>query len=183
MSTEIQAYTDAELAYRAVVIKAIIDAFTAEFKAIKELAAEQYENGDRKTVVRDRVKLGMLYRTDMDSVAVITDREAFEAYMTTSQADLLERRICLGAPEEVAAALQDAGHEPGDLWWIEEFIPTSVMDEKLADAKTGKRVPGMTVSTPAGYMTAKPSRAVRELVGEYLSASPVTLQAIDGGRP
>ncbi|MFC9768624.1 hypothetical protein [Rhodococcus jostii] len=50
MSNEIQAYTDAELAYRAVVIKAIIDAFTAEFKAIKELAAEQYENGDRKTV-------------------------------------------------------------------------------------------------------------------------------------
>lgn len=180
MTNEIQAWTDADLAYRAVMLKAAAGLILDEFEAVKALAAEQFQKGDSKAARQGDLKLGRLTMSDPKPKATVTDRAKFEAYLEVKFADTAVHDVMLGDASEVCAALADAGRD--DLFTIAHRIPDWKREERLKAALAGESVPGVTVATPDGVMSAKPEQAAKNLVRELLNGSAVPLLAIEGGQ-
>lgn len=179
MSAEIQAYTDADLAYKAVMLKAAAGLILDEFEAVKALAAEQFQKGDSKAARDGELKLGRLTMSDPKPKATVTDAALFEAYLEVKYADAAVHEAILGDPSEICAALADAGRD--DLYTVVHSIPDWVRQERLKAALAGESVPGVTVAAPAGVMSAKPEQAAKDLVRELLNGSAVPLLAIEVG--
>lgn len=180
MSNDIQAYTDGDLAYRAVMLKAAIDLIMDEFEAVKAIAGEQFEKGDSKAARQGDVKLGRVSKSDPKPVATVTDRAEFEAYLSVKYGDTVTTTVELGDVAEIAAVLMDTGHE--DLFTVVETIPDWVRQERLKAALAGEFVPGVTVSSPEGVVSARPEPAAKAAVRALLNSSDVPLLAIEGGQ-
>lgn len=178
--SEIQAWTDADLAYRAVMLKAAADLILDEFKAVKALAVEQFQKGDSKTARIGDQKLGRVTKSDPKPVATVTDQAEFEAYLSVKYGDTITTTVQLGDVAEIAAVLADHGHE--DLFTVVETIPDWVRQERLKAALAGEHVPGVTVSTPEGVVSARTEQAAKDRVVQMLSTGPVPLLAIEGGQ-
>jgi hypothetical protein len=183
MTDTIQAWTDTDLAVRAVLLKTLADLVNAEFRTVKALAAEQFPKGAsipaRTAKDQGDVKLGKLSKSDPKPTAQVTNIAEFEGWLRHKFSDKLEPRVILGEPSEICAVLQDHGHD--DLYSIEEVIPDWLRNEWVTKAAGGEKVPGVTVSTPDGVVQARAEAAAKALVVELLSASPVPLLALEGG--
>jgi hypothetical protein len=184
MSNEIQAYTDADLSYRIVMLKALTDLIKTEFIAAKRIAAEQYAKGAgipaRQKIDGLDVKLGRVTKSDPSPVATVTNQDEFESYLEVKFADTAVHEVILGDTSEICAALADAGRE--DLFTVVHRIPDWQRQERLKAALAGEKVPGVTVSSPDGVVSARTEKAATDIVVELLSASPVPLLSIEGGQ-
>lgn len=189
--SEIQAWTDSDLAFRAVMLKALIDELTAQAKPLREFAGETWPNGKRepaqlKGETGSKVKLGAITKADASPVATVTDAAAFEDYLSVKYGDEVTTRVELGDLGEVCAALADGGHD--DLFRVVEDFPAWVREQAVKDALIpGRTVPGVTVTTPEGTVSVRPSADARALAREALSRAAasiggsVPLLAIEGG--
>ena len=178
MTDIIDVYTDAELANRAVVLKALASAVLDEFNHVKSIAGNQLDKGDSKAARLGDEKLGRLSKSDPKPTAKVTDPVKFDAYVRTRFADKLELRVELGDTAEICAVLADAGAD--DLYKHVESIPDWLVQEQLKSALTpGADIPGITVTTPPGVVSATPTPAAKALVQELLAKSPIPLLALE----
>ncbi len=112
------------------------------------------------------------------ATAKVTDPEKFDAYIRTRFADKLELRVELGDTAEICAVLADAGAD--DLYKHVESIPDWLVQEQLKSALApGADIPGITVTTPPGVVSATPTPAAKALVQELLAKSPIPLLALE----
>ncbi|WP_072689340.1 hypothetical protein [Rhodococcus marinonascens] len=183
MTAEIQAHTDADLAYQAVMLKTILDLVTVRFKAVKAIADEQFPKGAsipaRQNIDGQDVKLGRVIKADPKPIAKIVDRDKFHEALRTLHPEDLNVTVQLGDTAEIAAVLADHGRE--DLFTVVEVVPEWMEAAKLREALAGRSYPGVEVVTPGGVVSARAEEAAKDLVRELLSGSTVPLLAIEGG--
>lgn len=174
MSEIIEAYTDADLAYRIVLLKTLQDLVIAEFKAAKQIADEQFPKGVGIPARTDGdVKLGKVSKSDPKPVADVVDRKALDEHIRAEYADKLESRVELGDIAQIIPVLLDAGRT--DLFTEVEVIPDYLYGLAKAAAIKGKPVPGVEVRTPPGTVSARAEVAAQQEVRRLLSGARVPL--------
>lgn len=178
MTAEIQAYTDADLAYKIVLLKTLADLVLEEFARIKEVAAEQLPKGASIPArTGDDVKLGRVTKSDPKPVAQIVDRDELDDWIRTQYPDKLDTRAELGDLGEVLAVLKDAGRN--DLFSIVTEIPAHLYKQAEAMAANGRPIPGIAIRRPPGTVSARKEVAAEYVVRQLLSGSPVPLLGIE----
>lgn len=175
MTNEIQAYTDADLAYRIVLLKTLLDLVTQEFREAKALAAEQFPKGASIPARTDSdLKLGRVTKSDPKPTATVVDEVAFEAWIRAEQPDKLEHRVRLGDVAQVLAVLVDQDRK--DLiiesYEVSEWLRSNMLTSALRDSRD---IPGVVVTRPAGIVSATREHAAAELVRQLLSGARVPL--------
>lgn len=177
--SDIQTWTGSELARRLVFLKTIADLVDTELKTLKSEAMARFDKGMSIPARSDEdVKLGQVLRTDPKPVAVITDEEALEEYVLVNYPDEVESQLTLGDPAEVVPILMDAGRL--DLFSEDRYVPDFLMRQMEAEALSGKKIPGIEVRTPGGWMQVKVEHAAKVAARELLSS--VHLLEIEEGR-
>ncbi|UPH40841.1 hypothetical protein MWT96_20455 [Prescottella equi] len=174
--SEIQVFTDSQLALRVVMLQALADHINREFRYAKGELAERMARGDRLTARDGASKLGSVSLSDPKPVATVSDEAAFRDYMSVKYGDEAQAQVELGDAAEICAVLADTGHE--DLFSVREVFPDWVRENALRDALV-REVPGVTVTTPAGVLSACTEEAAVEAVKSAISSSGVL--AIEGG--
>lgn len=178
--TEIQVFTDSQLAHRVVMLKAFADVILDALNVDRDDMASRMAKGDRVTARSGDVKLGSMSLSDPKPVAKVTDNAAFEDYLSIKYGDEAERTVRLGDPAEICAALADAGRD--DLFEVVETFPAWVRKAGVDDALIpGRTVPGVTVTVPPGVLSVRTADAAVEAVKSAISSSGVL--AIEGGAP
>ncbi|MEU9515879.1 hypothetical protein [Micromonospora sp. NPDC048169] len=174
MSDIIEAYTDADLAYRIVLLKTLCDLVIDEFKAAKQIAGDQFPKGAAIPArTGDDVKLGKVSKSDPKPVAEVVDRAAVEDYIRTEYADKLESRVELGDIAQIIPILLDA--DRADLFTEVEVIPDYLYGLARAAAVKGMAVPGVEVKSPPGVVSARSEVAAQQEVRRLLSGARVPL--------
>lgn len=178
MSTEIQAYTDADLAYKIVLLKTLVDLVMDEFTRTKAIAAEQLPKGASIPArTSDDVKLGKVSKTDPKPVAEIVDRDELDEWIRTQYPDKLDTRAELGDMGEILALLNDLGRK--DLFTTVTEIPAHLYTQAKAMAANGRPIPGVALRRPPGVVSARKEIAAEYVVRQLLAGSPVPLLGIE----
>ena len=179
--SDIEAWTDADLAMRIVVLKAISEVVNAEFAVAKALAAKQYPKGASipARTPNDDVKFGRVTKSDPKPTARITDQAALMEYIRAEYPDSLRRIYGLGDTKEIVSVLRAAGRE--DLF-TEDEVPPDWLLSKLEKEAVRKPIPGIVVHTPGGTVSARVEAAAQDAVRNILGASPVRLLEIEVGK-
>jgi hypothetical protein len=180
VTNEIQAWTDADLAYRIVLLKTLLDMVTREFRETKALAAEQYPKGASIPARTDEdVKLGRVTKSDPKPVAEVVDADALSAHIRAHFPDKLDSVIELADLGEVLPVLQAAGRD--DLFTMTESVPEWLVKQLLSAAVAGQSIPGVRVRRPEGVVSARAEFAAETVVRQLLNAGPVPLiRGIEG---
>ena len=174
MTTEIQAYTDSDLAYRIVLLKTLNDLVTREFREAKALAAEQYPKGASIPARTDTdLKLGRVTKSDPKPSATVVDEDAFEAWIRAEHPEKLEHRVQLTDLGEVLALL--IAQDRKDLIAESFEVPDWLRTNALAQAIKGTQVPGVVVARPDGVVSATREYAAVVLVQQLLAGARVPL--------
>lgn len=174
MTAEIQVHTDADLAYKIVLLKTLVDLVTREFREAKQQAAEQYPKGASIPARSDTdLKLGRVSKSDPKPTATVVDEVAFDAWIRAEYPDKLEPDVELGDMAQVLCVLVDAARR--DLITEVHRVPDWLRTTALAAALTGTQVPGVVVARPDGVVSATRERAAENLVRQLLSGAPVQL--------
>ena len=174
MSDIIEAYTDSDLAYKIVLLKKLCDLVIDEFKAVKQIASDQFPKGAAIPArTGDDVKLGKVSKSDPKPVAEVVDRDELDDYIRAEYADKLESRIELGDIAQILPVLLDAGRT--DLFTEVEVIPDYLYGLAKAAAIKGKSVPGVEVKSPPGVVSARAELAAEQEVRRLLSGARVPL--------
>ncbi len=174
MTEEIQAYTDADLAYKIVLLKTLLDLVTREFRETKALAAEQYPKGASIPARTDTdLKLGRVTKSDPKPTATVVDDEALDAWIRAEYPDKLQHHVELGDLGEVLALLIEHGRR--DLITESLVIPEWLRSNVLAAALNGRETPGVVVARADGVVSATREPAAEQLVRRLLAGSPVQL--------
>lgn len=176
--SEIEVFTDSQLATRGVMLKALADHVNREHRYVRKELADRMARGDRLTARDGATKLGSVSLSDPKPVAAVTDEDAFRDYLTVKYGDEVTTTVVLGDVAEIAAALQDAGHE--DLFTVVEVVPDWVRENALRDALVpGATVPGVAVTVPDPVLTTRTEQAAVDAVKAAITSSGVL--AIEGG--
>lgn len=174
MTEEIQLFTDADLAYKIVLLKTLLDLVTREFRETKAVAAEQYPKGASIPARTDTdLKLGKVSKSDPKPSATVVDAEAFDTWLMAEYPDKLQHQVELADFGEVLAVLIE--RERRDLIVESYVIPEWLRTNTLAAALNGREIPGVIVTRPPGVVSATAVPAAEQLVRRLLSASPVQL--------
>jgi hypothetical protein len=172
--SEITAYSNADLAYRIVLLKTLADLVNQEFREAKQLASEQLMKGESIPArTDDDRKLGGISKSDPKPVAEIVDRDELDAWLRDQYPDKLEVSLELGDLGEIAAILKDLGRD--DLYTVVHEIPDHLRTDALAAAKNGKPIPGIAVRRPDGVVSARAEVAAQHMVRQLLSSTRVPL--------
>ncbi|NKU52584.1 hypothetical protein GS881_02250 [Rhodococcus hoagii] len=107
--SEIQVFTDSQLALRVVMLKALADHINREFRYAKGELAERMARGDRLTARDGASKLGSVSLSDPKPVATVSDEAAFRDYMSVKYGDEAQAQVELGDAAEICAVLADTG--------------------------------------------------------------------------
>lgn len=178
----VEAFTDAQLATKAIILQQIMKLITGEIKSTKAIAAEQFSKGSseaaRAVVDGEDTKLGKLSKSDPEKVATVVEPEVFEAHIRSTYADKLETKVVLGAPEEIIPVLLE--HAPHLVDISENVIPEWLSKNELTLAKSAP-VPGVEVRAPEGVMSITTTPAAEALVRSMLDASPIELLTLPAG--
>ncbi|RVW03028.1 hypothetical protein [Rhodococcus xishaensis] len=178
--SEIQVFADADLAYQAVMLKALADTVLDAQKRVRHELAQRMAKGDRLTARDGDAKLGSVNLTDPKPKATVTDEAAFADYLTAKYGDEATVTVELGDVGEICAVLADSGHE--DLFTVRQVFPAWVREQAIKDALLPRHtVPGVTVTVPAGVVSARTEQAAVERVRAVLSGGDVRVLAIEGG--
>jgi hypothetical protein len=178
MSTEIQAYTDADLAFKIVLLKTLTDLAQEEFDRAKGIADGQMAKGTTIPArTGDDVKLGKVTKSDPKPVPKIVDQDALDDWIRTQYPDKLDTRVELGDMGEILAVLNDLGRT--DLFTTVKEIPAYLYKQAQAQAVNGRPIPGVELRTPRGVVSANKEIAAEYLVRQLLAASPVPLLGIE----
>lgn len=169
MSNDIQEWTGSELARRLVFLKTIADLVDTELKTLKSAAMEKFDKGmSIPARAEDDVKLGQVLRTDPKPVPVIVDGEALDEYAFAHYPNEVGAHLTLGDPAEIVPILMEAGR--ADLFSQERFVPDYLIRQLEAEALSGKKIPGIEVRTPGGWMQVKVEHTAKAAVRELLSS-------------
>lgn len=178
----IEAFTPAQLATKAVLLKQIIKLVTAEMKTTTAIAAEQFAKGAgepaRAIVDGEDTALGKLSKSDPAKVATVTDLDAFQAHLRATYPDKLEERTTIGELSEIIPVLLE--HAPHLVDIADNVIPDWLSRKELELAKNTP-VPGVTVRAPDGVMSITTKPAAEALVRSMLDASPIALLTLPAG--
>lgn len=178
MTAEIQAYTDADLAYKIVLLKTLADLVLEEFAHAKAIADEQLAKGAGIPArTADDVKLGRVTKSDPKPVPKIVDRDELDEWIRTQYPDKLVKRAELGDLGEILALLKDSGRE--DLFTVVSDIPDYLYKQAEALAKNGRPVPGIELRTPKPVVSARSEIAAEYVVRQLLAGAPVPLLGIE----
>ncbi|MBM4644241.1 hypothetical protein GS464_16715, partial [Rhodococcus hoagii] len=142
--SEIQVFTDSQLALRVVMLKALADHINREFRYAKGELAERMARGDRLTARDGASKLGSVSLSDPKPVATVSDEAAFRDYMSVKYGDEAQAQVELGDAAEICAVLADTGHE--DCFRCVRCSRIGCGENALRDALV-REVPGVTVTT------------------------------------
>ncbi|BAD56331.1 hypothetical protein [Nocardia farcinica] len=176
--TEIQAWTNADLAYKIVLLKTLADLVLEEFKQAKAIMGEQIARGDSIAArTLDDRKLGKVTKSDPKPEAVVKDRDALDAWLRVEFPDKIETRVELGRLDEVLAVLIDAGRQ--DLIGQVEVVPDHLVGVAKAAALKGREVPGIEVVPGKPVVSARAELAAHYVVRELLSGAQVPLLGIE----
>lgn len=174
MTDEIEAFTDSDLAMKIVLLKTLLDLVTREFRETKALAAEQWPKGASIPARTDTdLKLGRVSKSDPKPTAAVVDDEAFDAWLRAEHPDKLQHHVELGDLGEVLAMLIEQGRR--DLITESLVVPEWLRSNMIAAALTGREIPGVIVTHPAGGVSATNVPAAERVVRQLLSGSPVQL--------
>lgn len=172
--TEIQPYTDGDLANRIVLLKTLLDLLTAEFRDAKELAAQRYLKGASIPARTDTdLKLGKVSKSDPKPTVTVVDEQVFDAWIRAEYPDKLHMDVEITDLAQVLAILVELDRH--DLIKQSYVVPEWLRSNMLAAALTGREIPGLTVTRPAGVVSATSGPAAEQLVRRLLSGSPVQL--------
>lgn len=180
----IEAFTDSQLATKAVILQQIMKLIAGEIKSTKAIATEQYEKGDGKAARANvdgvDTKLGKLSKSDPAKVATVTDYAAFQAHLRAEYPENLETEFELGETSEIIPVLLK--HAPHLVTAHENVIPGWLESNELKLALS-RPVPGVEVKAPAGVMSITTTAASEKLVRGMLEASPIPLFALPPAKP
>lgn len=174
MTEEIQAYTDADLAYRIVILKTLLDLVTREFREARALAAEQFPKGASIPARTDTdVKLGRVSKSDPKPTTTVMDADAFDAWLRAEYPDKLQHSVEIPDLSEVLAILiqQDRRDLIKESFVVPDWLRANMRSAALA----GREIPGVTVNGADGVVSATKEPAAERLVRQLLSGSPVQL--------
>lgn len=174
--SELEKLPDADLAYRAVMLRTLASAVMDEQKRVTAELGKRVPQGDRRTARDGKTKLGSVSITDPKPVARVTDEAAFQDYLSVKYGDEVSTTVELGDPAEICAVLADHGHD--DLYRVVETFPEYVRANALRDALV-RDVPGVTVTTPDGVVQVRPAEPAKQLVRDMLAGT--ALIALEGG--
>lgn len=176
--TDIQAFTDGDLAYKIVLLKKLADMVLAELDHAKQIAALQYPKGTSIPARGDEdVKLGRVSKTDPKPVAKVVDQAALEEWIRTEFPDKLDTRVELADMGELLAFLKDSGRT--DLYTEVQEVPAHLFKQAEALAVRGRPVPGIELRRPPGVMQVRTEIAAEYVVRQLLAGSPVPLLGIE----
>lgn len=175
----------ADLVNRAVLIAALVKSIMG----IKSITAtsldEAMSKGAKETAMRidadgNEEKLGTVSKSFPDPVSTITDPEALDAYLRETRSGELEYRYILGNLEEIYPVLiEHAEH----LLTIDQVVPQWMVDLAKKEALIpGRKIPGISVSRPAGVVTIRPNAAAKALAESVLARSEISLLAIEASK-
>lgn len=180
----IEAFTDSQLATKAVILQQITKLIAGEIKSTKAIATDQYEKGDGKAARAEidgvDTKLGKLSKSDPAKVATVVDYPTFQAHLRAEYPDKLETEFELGDTSEIIPVLLE--HAPHLLTKHENVIPGWLESNELKRALS-RPVPGVEVKAPVGVMSITTTPASEALVREMLAASPIPLFALSPAKP
>ncbi|NKS77967.1 hypothetical protein GS539_19275 [Rhodococcus hoagii] len=176
--TEIQVFTDSQLAHRVVMLKAFADVILDALNVDRDDMASRMAKGDRVTARDGDVKLGSMSLSDPKPVAKVTDNAAFEDYLSIKYGDEAERRFVWVIRRRSVRRLLNADRD--DLFEVVETFPAWVRKAGVDDALIpGRTVPGVTVTVPPGVLSVRTADAAVEAVKSAITSSGVL--AIEGG--
>lgn len=176
--TEIQAFTNADLAYKIVMLKTLADLVLDEFKKAKAVMGEQIARGESIPArTPDDRKLGRVTKSDPKPVAEVTDQAALEEWLRTEYPDKVEHRVSLGRVDEILPILIDADRK--DLFTETEVIPDYLVGQAKALAARGRPIPGITVRPGKPNVSATSELAAEYAVRDLLSGARVPLLGIE----
>lgn len=176
--TEIQAWTNADLAYRIVMLKTLIDLVSKEFDRAKAVMGEQIARGETIPArTSDDRKLGRVTKSDPKPVAAVSDPAALEEWLRAEYPDKVEHRVSLGRVDEILPILIDAGRR--DLFTETEVVPDYLVNQAKALAARGRPIPGITIQPGKAVVSATKEIAAEYAVRELLSGARVPLLGIE----
>jgi hypothetical protein len=176
--TDIEAYTDADLAYKLVMLRKLADMVLEELDRTKQVAALQYPKGASIPArTCDDIKLGKVSKTDPKPVAKVVDKAALEEWLRAEYPDKLDTRIELADMGELLAFLTDSGRT--DLFTEVQVVPEHLLKQAEALAVRGRPIPGIEVRRPAGVLQVRTEIAAEYVVRHMLADSPVPLLGIE----
>lgn len=178
MTEETPALSNADRAYKIVMLKTLIDLVMEEFKREKQVMGQLISRGDGVAArTPDDRKLGRVTKSDPKPVAVISDLDALEEWLRTQYPDKLEHRVSLGRVDEILPILIDAGRR--DLFTDTEVVPDYLVGQAKTLAAQGRPIPGITVQPGNAVVSATKEIAAEYEVRSLLSGARVPLLGIE----
>ena len=182
MTDTVEAFTDAQIATKLVILQQVMKLITVEIKNLKAIGAEQFTKGSnesaRAVIDGEDIALGKLSKSDPAKVSTIVDLAAFHDHLRSTYADKLEDRTTLGELSEIIPVLLE--HAPHLVDIATDVIPNWLEKNELELAKNTP-VPGVEVRAPEGVMSITTRPAAEKLVRSMLAASPVQLLSLPAG--
>ncbi|MBF6213719.1 hypothetical protein IU487_22135 [Nocardia puris] len=176
--TDIEAYTNADLAYKIVMLKTLADLVLEEFKRSKQVMGEQIARGDSVAArTADDRKLGRVTKSDPKPEATVTDPDALDDWLRTEYPDKIESRVELGRVDEILPILIDAGRS--DLFTEVHVVPAYLVGQAKAAAARGRPIPGITVAPGKPVVSATKEITAEYAVRELLAGARVPLLGIE----
>ncbi|WP_280448409.1 hypothetical protein [Nocardia brasiliensis] len=176
--TEIQALTNADLAYKIVLLKTLADLVLEEFAQAKQVMDQQIARGDSVAArTTDDRKLGRVTKSDPKNVAVIEDVAALEEWLRAEYPDKLTSEVELGRADEIVPILIEAGRR--DLFTDLKVIPDYLYGQAKAAAMRGRPIPGIVMRPGKPTVSATKEIAAEYLVRELLAGARVPLLGIE----
>lgn len=170
VSPEMEALALAELGKR---VKATEQMTRAEF-------AQRYPDGHKETFRSPAgLKLGQVYRTDPDPVAVVKDREALVRHLMSIPGCSESVMEIVGSEEQVIEVLAEhAPHLLAEVTRVPDYVVNNIVSaakaKGAATGPDGNPLPGVVMDKPGGVLIVKTDKDAGRAIEGMVNAGLLT---------